>query len=505
MRIRSPHLIRLILGSILLFQAITHLTWLSISAHSGQVAIPYMLNQGLSLFDTVWEQHAPGTSLIMTLAQRVLPLEPITLARLLNLVVVGTITLLVYRIASTLVNNSPMAGIAAALFWAWWEPVYGTVLFYFDTLLGLCVCVALLIWVEQGKRRPFAAAFGAGLWMGLATLMKQHAWPALILFGLYLFGESPSEGGRGESGTQKSGYLRRAGYWVGALLPPLILIGVVGLQGNLERYLYWNWGFNFSGLMEGAPLTGDFVRKLTLSNLFAAPLGLLMFRRAAPKRFWILLFLLWASTTLTLIPRFNHFHAMAHLPFAAIIAGVVVGTLVGETNKPASHWISNLPHTLTRDLVLIGLLLAVGAAIFGTGIVVYIPNVMGRAAIPAYDEFDLLARRLSALSAPGDRLFVLPETDSTPNLHVITGLLPPRTWIKGWRWYLEAPGVIDHLLTEWAQSPPDWVIVFPDLLAESQPEIGSLYQWVIAHCEMVETIKGVVFHGDAVIYRLPKP
>ena len=49
---------------LLILQALTHLFWLSPSVHSGQMAIPWLMNNGMRLFDDILEQHAPGSSLL---------------------------------------------------------------------------------------------------------------------------------------------------------------------------------------------------------------------------------------------------------------------------------------------------------------------------------------------------------------------------------------------------------------------------------------------------------
>ena len=79
---------------------------------------------------------------------------------------------------------------------------------------------------------------------------------------------------------------------------------------------------------------------------------------------------------------------------------------------------------------------------------------MGPGATLAYDEFDPIVAQLLAESAADDTLFVLPETDSTPQLHARTGLLPPGTWIKGWRWYFRPKFVLPALIDEWAEQAP---------------------------------------------------
>ena len=88
------------LAPLLILQGFTHLVWLSPSAHSGQAAIPWMMNRGLRLFGEIWEQHAPGASLLGAAAQSLLPfVEMALLLKLLNTALVLALTLLIYQLA----------------------------------------------------------------------------------------------------------------------------------------------------------------------------------------------------------------------------------------------------------------------------------------------------------------------------------------------------------------------------------------------------------------------
>ena len=135
---------RRLLFPLILFQALSHLFWLSPAAHSGQLAIPWMMNRGKTLFADIWEQHAPGSSLLGAAAQALLPMDPALLIKVLNTILVVALTLLIYHLATRL-SGKPSAGALAALYWVWWEPVYGNIMLYFDTLLALCVLLALIV------------------------------------------------------------------------------------------------------------------------------------------------------------------------------------------------------------------------------------------------------------------------------------------------------------------------------------------------------------------------
>lgn len=466
--------------AILVVQTVTHLAWLPISGHSGQVAIPWMMNQGMTLFGTLLEQHAPATSVIAALAMRLLPIvEPVLVTRLLNLGLVLTTTLLVFWVARRL--SGDLAGIAAAAMWFWWEPVYGNILFYFDGLVGLMVLLALVVWLRFASNQPgWRATMAVGLLMGGATLAKQHGWLPVVLFGGWLFVYARHKLGA---------------YVVGVVVLPLAEVGIVTLQGDLQAYLYWNWQFNLSGFMETLLPSGDLVRKLLLSNLFVPVFALLAWRRK-DNRNWLLLCLLWLGTLVDLLPRFADSQAMAHLPFACVMAGMVVAALLSPGGL--SSW---RPPRAAVQVALATLTVAVLVAWLWTGAAPYFSAPLGRAGIPAYDEFKPLAAALNAISHPGDTLIVLPETDSTPQIHPLSGLLPPGTWIKGWRWYFQAPGMLDSLLDAWISDPPTYIVYFPDLIVVGQPEIEPLVAFMNAHYQLAQTIPNVVFHGDALVYR----
>jgi hypothetical protein len=149
---------------------------------------------------------------------------------------------------------------------------------------------------------------------------------------------------------------------------------------------------------------------------------------------------------------------------------------------------------------LAGVLGAVLLGWLGTGAAPYFPANLGSGSTPAFAEFTPLAVQLREMAQPSDSLFVLPETDSTPQLHAMTGLLPPNTWVKGWAWYFEAPNIVNILLAEWENNPPTYVVVFPDLLIVGQPGIQPLIDFTVTHYRSVATVPAVVFHGDAIIY-----
>lgn len=469
---------RRLLYLLVFVQIFTHLFWLSPSVHSGQVAIPWMMNQGRSLFGDIWEQHAPGSSLLGAAAQSLLHvIDPALLVKLLNTLLAVALTLLIYQLARRL-SGKESAGVLAALVFAWWEPVYGNVMLYFDTLLAVCVLSALVIYCRSSEQPSTRQIILIGLLMGLATLFKQHAWLAVGVMGIWLLL-----------------YERRRQIWLlygaAALLLPLLQWAVLAGLDLLESYRFWNWTFNLTGYMDGVPLDGDLFRKLLLTNLLVFPFALLALRE---NRRGILLVLMWLATLTVLYPRFGEIHAMGHLPFTAVMSGVVLAKLLPAFTV-RRNW--DTPHT-----VLAGLAIAIGIGWLWTGAVSYIPTEVGPGAILANDEFQELSRMLRERADEGDTLFVLPETDSTPQIHPQSGMLPPGTWIKGWRWYLKPETVLETLTQEWEEAPPTWIVVFPDLTGSGEPGIQVLLDIVDERYQFAFDVGDIFGHGRADVYQL---
>ncbi len=468
---------RRLLIVLVLFQVLTHLFWLSPSVHSGQVAIPWLMNNGMRLFDDILEQHAPGSSLLGAAAQR-LPLDPAHSIKLLNMLLVVLFTLLIYLLAKRLAGSAT-AGILAALVWAWQAPVYGNVMLYFDTLLAFCVLAAMLLYYGKSEGPSPRQVIMIGLLMGGATLFKQQAWLALGVMLLWL-------------ALNDGGWKSALAFAGAALLLPLIQWALLLAGGTLPGYIYWNWTFNLSGLMDGAPLDGDLFRKLLLSNVLVFPFALLAWREGDRRRF--LLVLMWLASLSVLYPRFGEIHAMGHLALASVMSGIVLAKVVPALAKPRD-W------DVTRT-TLAGMGFGIGLGWLWMGAASYLPTPLGPGATLGYDEFAEVAAVLNERAEAGDTLFVLPETDSSPQLHPLTKMPPPGVWVKGWHWYFRAEGVLDRLKDEWAEEAPTWIVVFPDLILPSEPAILELVAIAEERYRKMAEVDGVYGHGRAEIYKL---
>lgn len=479
----------LVLVAVLVVQVFTHLAWLSISTQVGQLTIPWLMARGMTLYGDLIENRPPASAALLALAFRLLPdIEPVLIVRMHNLLLVLAVTVLVFVLAKRL-TGSTVAGLAASIFWALWEPVYGNLLFYFDALVGAVFAATVLVWLTIEPRRPaWLAPLLCGLLLGGATLLKQPAWAGVVLFALWL--------------TFYSSYRRYLpAFILGVAVFPTLMVILAAAQGTLESYAYWNFTFHLasSGVSHAQPLTGTIVRKTLLANILAPAFILLALRRPPQnRRYWVLVALLWFAGGATVFPNFGEIYHMGHMPLLAVMSGIVIAAII-RTYPTLGDW-----HTTTDSahLVLAGLAVAV---IIGWGWTIsaaYSFGPLGRASIPAYDELKPLAARVQAVSRPENTLYVLPQLDNTPQLHVLTGLLPPGTWVNSHRHILSVPGLVEQLLVEWETNPPDIVVDFPALRVASEPWIQPLNDFVQANYTIVEQVDDVPFNGDAVIYRL---
>ena len=245
--------------------------------------------------------------------------------------------------------------------------------------------------------------------------------------------------------------------------------------------------------MDGVPLDGDLLRKLLLSNMLVFPFVLLALRRAGNRR-RLLITLIWLATLVVLYPRFGEIHAMGHLPFTAVMSGIVLAKALPEL----SEWRAwDAPR-----LALAGLSVGIGIGWLWTGAASYLHTPLGPGAILAYDEFEPLAAQLNQRKEAGDTLFALPETDSTPQLHPLTGMPAPGLWVKGWRWYFRPERVRQRLAAEWEFDPPTWIVVFPALIRDDNLGIRDLLAIVDARYELQFIAAEIYGHGRPEVYRL---
>ncbi len=487
---RARYTPNVILLGLIVFQSLTHLFWLPVSAHSGLLAIPDMLNRGMTLWGDVLEQHQPLSTLFAALALRLSPLDPTQTVRWLNLALTLLITVLVYLCAQRLSDGRAWAGVAAALWWCVWEPAYNLIALYFDNWIGFLLLVAACLWLSE-RRPTWRVPFGVGLLLGAALMTKQHGLAAVLLFpiGLLLF-------------RPQRRRVDLFAYALGcAIIPALMLLWIVA-QGTLNSYIEWVWTTIFITGAPGASVASNFgniLRKLMLTALPFLPFALLAIADRERRARWVPILLLTLGGLLTLVPRPIEQHFMGGLPLLAVMFGAIVGATMPNEFPAWRLWLSQSLR-IPQRLIAFGIGLTLLGGLGWTAFAPYLLSGIPHATLLAYEEYTLIADWLRAHQQVGDTLFVLPETDGTPQLHTMTGLLPPTFWVKELSSYMAVPGLRDALIASWRVKPPSYVIVFS--LWKDKLYIKPLIDFVVERYEVIALFPNILSHGDAQLYHL---
>ncbi len=220
---------------------------------------------------------------------------------------------------------------------------------HFVLLPALAGMILLLAGLESTRQRKI---FLAGMMFGIAVMMKQHGILFLAMAAVLVWWHE-WVGGRGYRGIISRGAILVAG----SAVPFFLVIGVLYLQGVLDRF--WFWTFKYaSAYVTEMPLS--FVWTLfthgwttvTQSNgwlwLFGALGMILLWARPWPKNTRIIVTAFVLFSFLAIVPGFYfrpHYFILM-LPAAGICIGIAAATLHRELGK-------SLPALLAQFLVLL--------------------------------------------------------------------------------------------------------------------------------------------------------
>lgn len=321
----------------------------------------------------------------------------------------------------------------------------------------------------------------AGVFFGLAFLTKQQAVLPAAFALLWV-------------------HLARRGLWsvvvmaIGAAAPILLTWALYAIAGTWDEYAFWNYTFNIQYASGGYELPdGDFIRRMMLTHGWIIPFAFLAIQERKLLDYGLVLGI-GVLTLATQFPRSGELHAATGLPFIAIQFGVVLATLL-EKARHRSNWRADTAVAAGVVTVLLG---AIGTNVI-TG---FIPTPAGFRTILGVDEFRGMADWLRRTANEGDTLYVFPEGDSTAQLHLLTGMLPPRTWAIGNRWVLSPPFVIERLLDEWQTQPPTWIVLFPETEKNWNPDtVNTVHRILDTRYEAVRRWDELPFYGEAIILR----
>lgn len=154
-----------------------------------------------------------------------------------------------------------------------------------------------------------------------------------------------------------------------------------------------------------------------------------------------------------------------------------------------------------QDLISLGMAAVICLAILTNVVTSYIPSPAGAGAILGASDLKPVAEWMRQHSRDGDTMYILPSSDSTSQLHLLTGMLPPGTWAPGNEFLHSDPLVNDRLLTEWSSGPPTWLIWFPELMAGTELYFQPLLDFLHDHYDSATRLEALPFYGEIMIYR----
>lgn len=437
--------VRAVLCLLIAYQTLMYGFILRAYLHMSVVLLPWLIGEaGYTLYGNINIGYPPGWLWLNSAFYQLIP-DHVFRLRLGTLLIASAITLLVYWVGRRW--WSAWAGLAAAALFAVWGTLMLEYLMYFELALGLLTVMALAVWHQRESKgwQPFVA----GVLIGLAVIVKQHALAIAAVFVIWrLFDRH-----------WRSAFADVVRFGIGAALPVIAVLIVLAAQGVLEYGLYLMLG-SHGAYFENASQPFE-LREATILLLWLAlvpPFVLPTLRRREPEsaHYWLILGL-FVALCVPAYPRYGRFHLAGAVPLVALISA---GTLVMIFQQKRRVW------------RLYGALAAAAMIGIGVALPVYyrvrlgiIENQYG-----ALESLSVWVHEQTDASA-GTRIWVLPDIDPTTNFYAISGYFPPAQYAETYPWIVLAPPVLDRMFAGMESDPPayiiqvdDWRFQIPDVI-----------------------------------------
>ncbi|MHB1005881.1 MAG: glycosyltransferase family 39 protein [Chloroflexota bacterium] len=415
---------------------------------------PWLMNNGFVVYRDIVDQHEAAMPLLLSLT---LPLVGDPLLQLKwGFIALAVVTLLlVYGFARRHLGRG--AAIVAAVCYVAWLPRLGQGMLWYESLLAPLYMAAFALWPGAGvsdRRRLFLA----GILLGVAAATKQYAWLVVATFG----GVTALAASRGRV-TGRAWFADPSILLLGVALSYGAYLAIILTSGAGADYVYWAWYNNILYGSEAAQLP----EPSDLNTIVALSLPLVALVAIATSRAWrrvpysadALLCLVAFAAAATTYPRFGDFHLYPALPLIALACGRVA----------ASGWHAVLDPTgpvRTHGTAGLGALaLAASLVAWPTwqslAPVYAVWHQPGPQRLQLYADLLPVAQRITALTAPGERVYVFPDVENTANLYLLSSRLPPKPWVYTYPWYIR-PRVTTRLLESLEESPVALLAYLPN-------------------------------------------
>jgi hypothetical protein len=453
-------------------QTLAYYFYLPIGMGPHIILEPWLLNQGWRIYQELSDHHTPLMQYLMAFAQQIIGDE----LRAGKLVLV-TLLLIIFGLVYLLTRQraSRQAALLSIVFFVFWSPSFQFGILRFEAFLTVFYLLAWLLWPARQQTHLIQRAFLAGLILGFAFLIKQHAIVYLTFF----------------LGWQLIANDRTILPFKRLIQPILITImgfslpgifflgGYILTGGALDRLFFWVVAFNnaeLARMLAGAPTLIEIQQLLPTLLLVPWYFVWLWHQIKTGQAGWVS-----AGTPLSLIfagiflcfPRFGPEHLQPALPGLAILSGISLDQLLSASFQDI-RW----RRTMAGALLALWVLYPV-SGVLGT----ISPNQPRY--IHEYSPLLPLAERVEQLIGREECPYIFPEDEANSNLYYFLNCSPPgRLWLfTNYPWFsrFDLP---EQSVKALQSAPPHWVVYFPHRWWNVEEHNPRLTEFVNANYEM---------------------
>lgn len=443
--------------------------FLQIGAHDILVTAPYLMANGLPLYQDTFINHPPLLPVLMRLLYAFNP-DAITNLRIMNVLMVLGTGALTLATAKRLWGN--LAGVIATLFYWLWATTFNDLYFYLDAVVGTLSIAMLYVATFPLNKRSLIAL---GVLAGITAILKQNALGmALMPFvWLLLWRKNLHQA------------IRNSAIVFGAFVAIIVLeIALLASAGVLEEAVFalFNAGnATWLGALSGL-LNGNAWRELATSGVML-PSALWLWWRGSNRAVGGFAWLLLLGAFVLNVPVLGYYHAMAILPILAVWVGFV------------AKWLVDHAPTIAPSL---GIGYATLCVV--TAFTPLLGAFMGERGTIGWDELVPISTWLVENTAPQDSVLVLPAYDTNPNLYAQAQRQPP-FYMKTWWHHAAYKPNADKLQARVLASPPKYIVWFTDHYA-SVARYFPQFESLLASYQPIAELT-IAHQGNVVILKSP--
>jgi hypothetical protein len=399
---------------------------------------PYLMLKGWLPYKDIAIAHNPLLLITLTVYYKLFGMGILELQNFTWITIILT-DILVYFIATKLLTKR--LALISLVFYVLLQSFYEGNGMWFDLFLTPLI---LLTYFSLFKKKFITA----GIFFAMSFLVKQTAawFFPIIIFTIAI------------SGFKKEFFKNSAKFLLSAAgVLTIFLIGLL-ITGLLPDYYYWAFKFGIFILPSSSGQIQYPSFKHLAIYLFAfLPLVLLFLKKE--KKSWLII--LWTLAGLGgLLPRFELFHFQPALPFLGFTLGLIL----------SKYSFKNIKLVLLIFIYSLGILFLCLKS--------YSLNF--HKDVRFYDNSIIkAATELHKIATNRQEVYIINAYD---NLYQLSNTVPAtRPWYPHLAWYMDLPGVQDHIVTDLQEKQPLWIITTgnEEGLSAYQPE--KIYRYIDSH------------------------